>query len=102
VHRGQAVPEDEQPVAAGFRVAIGANHLVRSALAAMQRTARKVFEAESRLGIQDEIAPVEEIFRLQDEAELAEAEERYLPAELGRATTLPPALPAPRRLQIAR
>ena len=66
---------------AGISVAIWANHLMRSALSAMQRTARQLFAEESLVGIEPDIAPLSEVFRLQDEAELTEAEARYLPAE---------------------
>ena len=64
---------------AGVRLAIWANHNVRSAITAMQRTSRKIFEDRSVLDIEDGIAPVREVFRLQNADELLAAEERYLP-----------------------
>ena len=66
---------------AGFAVVIWANHLLRSAVAAMQQTAQAIFARESLATVEPAIAPLEEVFRLQDVAELAQAEQRYLPAE---------------------
>ncbi|MES1924629.1 phosphoenolpyruvate mutase [Salinisphaera sp. T31B1] len=63
--------------AAGISLAIWANHTVRSAVTAMQRTAREVFEQQSVAGLEDRIAPVAEIFRLQGDDELRAAERRY-------------------------
>ncbi len=63
----------------GFSVVIWANHLLRAAVTAMQKTARVVKDSEHLLSVEDNIAPVSEIFRLQDAAELQEAEKRYLP-----------------------
>ncbi|MCC6140858.1 MAG: phosphoenolpyruvate mutase [Nitrospira sp.] len=62
-----------------FSMVIWANHLLRSAVAAMQKTARTLKEQEHLLSIEDKVAPVAEIFRLQNAAELQEAEDRYLP-----------------------
>lgn len=63
----------------GFSIVIWANHLLRSAVAAMQKTARTLKEQQHLLSIEDKVAPVAEIFRLQNAAELQEAEDRYLP-----------------------
>jgi phosphoenolpyruvate phosphomutase len=63
----------------GFSIVIWANHMLRSAVAAMQKTARTLMEQENLLSIEDKVAPVSEIFRLQNAAELQEAEDRYLP-----------------------
>lgn len=62
-----------------FSIVIWANHLLRSSVAAMQKTARTLKEQKHLLSIEDKVAPVSEIFRLQNAAELQEAEERYLP-----------------------
>lgn len=62
-----------------FSIVIWANHLLRSSVTAMQKTARTLKEQEHLLSIEDKVAPVSEIFRLQNAAELQEAEERYLP-----------------------
>jgi phosphoenolpyruvate phosphomutase len=53
--------------------------MLRTAVAAMQKTARTLKEQEHLLSIEDKVAPVSEIFRLQNAAELQEAEDRYLP-----------------------
>ncbi len=61
-------------------VVIWANHLLRSSIGAMKETAERVHDDESLLAIEPHVAPLQEIFRLQGDAELAEAERRYLPA----------------------
>ncbi|MDR4479742.1 MAG: phosphoenolpyruvate mutase [Nitrospira sp.] len=63
----------------GFSMVIWANHMLRAAVASMQKTARALKQSEHLLSIEDKVAPVSEIFRLQNAAELLEAEERYLP-----------------------
>jgi phosphoenolpyruvate phosphomutase len=63
----------------GFSMVIWANHLLRAAVTAMQKTARTLKEQEHLLSIEDKVAPVSEIFRLQNAAELQNAEDRYLP-----------------------
>lgn len=63
----------------GFSMVIWANHVLRAAVAAMQKTARTLKEQEHLLSIEDKVAPVSEIFRLQNAAELQDAEDRYLP-----------------------
>src|SRR5262249_39373428 len=54
----------------GFSAVIWANHLMRSCITAMQRTARQIFEEQSLTGIEDRVAPLAEVFRLQGAAEL--------------------------------
>ncbi|MBM4127673.1 MAG: phosphoenolpyruvate mutase [Nitrospira sp.] len=63
----------------GISMVIWANHLLRAAVAAMQKTARTLHEQEHLLSVEDKVAPVSEIFRLQNAAELQDAEARYLP-----------------------
>jgi phosphoenolpyruvate phosphomutase len=63
----------------GFSLVIWANHLLRSAVTTMQKTAQTLMEHQHLLAIEDRIAPVSEVFRLQGAAELQEAEKRYLP-----------------------
>jgi len=57
---------------------IWANHLTRGKIAKMQEVAKQVFKDENLLSVEDMIVPVKEIFRLQDDQEIAEAEKRYL------------------------
>jgi phosphoenolpyruvate phosphomutase len=64
---------------AGIRLVIWANHNVRASITAMQALSRRVFRERSVLNVEDQIAPVSEVFRLQNADELLEAEERYLP-----------------------
>lgn len=63
---------------AGISLVIWANHLIRSAVDAMQATARQIHQDQSLVTVEDQIASVKEIFRLQGADELAEAERRYL------------------------
>lgn len=69
---------------AGISLVIWANHLLRAAVSAMQSVADEVQRSETLVDIEERIAPVAEIFRLQGAAEYAEAEKRYLKA--GEAT----------------
>jgi len=61
----------------GISLVIWANHLVRSAIAGMQATARTIFETESLVEVEGRVATVSEIFRLQGADELLEAEKIY-------------------------
>ncbi len=62
---------------AGINVVIWANHLLRSSIRAMQETAREIHARETLVTVEDRIAPVDEVFRLQGADELLEAERRY-------------------------
>ena len=64
---------------AGIRLAIWANHLLRSAITAMEQTARRIHKDGSLHNVEGEVASVKRIFQYQGIAELAEAEARYLP-----------------------
>jgi len=63
----------------GISMVIWANHILRAAVATMQKTAKTLKDRENLLSIEDKIVPVSEVFRLQGAAELLEAEKRYLP-----------------------
>jgi phosphoenolpyruvate phosphomutase len=65
---------------AGISLVIWGNHLMRACITAMQRTAARIKRDRSLSGVEQEIATVKEIFRLQNARELDQAEERYLPA----------------------
>lgn len=56
---------------------IWANHMIRAAIASMETIAREVQVSETLVNIEERIAPIKEIFRLQGADELAEAEKRY-------------------------
>ena len=62
---------------AGVSLVIWANHLIRAAVASMQAIAQEVHRSETLVNIEDDIAPLQEIFRLQRADELLEAEKRY-------------------------
>ena len=72
----------------GFSLVIWANHLLRAAVTTMQHTAKTLYAQEHLLSIEDNVVPVGEIFRLQDAAELQEAERRYLPQGHDRAAVI--------------
>jgi len=61
----------------GISLVIWANHMLRSAIAAMQATANNIFETQSLVDIEGRVASVSEIFRLQGADELLEAEKIY-------------------------
>ncbi|MBX3703225.1 MAG: phosphoenolpyruvate mutase [Steroidobacteraceae bacterium] len=73
---------------AGFSLAIWANHMLRAAVTAMQETAATIAREQNLRSVEDRIAPVKEIFRLQGASELQEAEERYLPRKQARCRAL--------------
>ena len=63
---------------ADISVVIWANHLIRSAVDAMQEIAHRIKAEQTLVDVEDQIVSVNEIFRLQGAEELAEAERRYL------------------------
>lgn len=63
----------------GVSVVIWANHNIRASISAMQKVTQKLYESKSLASIEDTIASVKEVFRLQGLHELEEAEEKYLP-----------------------
>jgi phosphoenolpyruvate phosphomutase len=65
---------------AGISVVIWANHLLRSAAAAMQSVANEIHRSQTLVNVEDRIASVEEIFRLQNAEEYSAAERLYLSA----------------------
>ncbi|WP_241665492.1 phosphoenolpyruvate mutase [Teichococcus oryzae] len=66
---------------AGISTVIWANHLLRSSITAMRETAARIRGDESLIRIEGSVATVQDIFRLVGNAELEEAERRYLPAK---------------------
>jgi phosphoenolpyruvate phosphomutase len=63
---------------AGISMVIWANHLVRAAAAAMQNVAKEIQTSQTLVNVEDRVASVEEIFRLQDADEYTAAERLYL------------------------
>lgn len=68
---------------AGISVVIWANHLIRAAAASMQAVAREIHASQTLVDVEDRIATVDEIFRLQDADEYSAAERLYLTASGG-------------------
>jgi phosphoenolpyruvate phosphomutase len=64
---------------AGVSLVIWANHLLRASIKAMQQTAAQLYQEQSISTIESQVVTVKEIFRLQNAAELEDAEQRYLP-----------------------
>ncbi|HKX62009.1 MAG TPA: phosphoenolpyruvate mutase [Verrucomicrobiae bacterium] len=73
---------------AGINVVIWANHNCRAAITAMQQTSAAIFRERATVNVEDKIAPVQEIFRLQKAEELLEAEDRYLPRKQERTRAI--------------
>ena len=67
-------------VDAGISNFIFANQSLRTVITALERNLRKLHETRDLMSIENEIAPVSEIFRLQNVQELKSSEERYLPS----------------------
>jgi phosphoenolpyruvate phosphomutase len=65
---------------AGVSLVIWANHMMRSSITAMQGIARQIHAERSLVNVEPAVAPLAEVFRLQDEDELCQAEALYLPA----------------------
>jgi phosphoenolpyruvate phosphomutase len=65
---------------AGISTVIWANHLVRAAASSMQAVAKDIHDSETLVNVEERIASVEEIFRMQDADEYAAAERVYLAA----------------------
>lgn len=64
---------------AGISLAIWANHMMRTSVASMKKTAEIIYSTRSISPIEKEVASVKELFRLQNAKELEEAENKYLP-----------------------
>ena len=63
---------------AGISLVIWANHMIRTSVATMQETAKSIYQSESLIDCEDQIATVSELFRLQGADELLQAEKRYM------------------------
>jgi phosphoenolpyruvate phosphomutase len=60
---------------------IWANHSLRASINAMREVTRQIFEEQSVVGIEGRIATMRDVFELAGNAELSEAERRYLPSQ---------------------
>lgn len=59
--------------------AVGFQHNMRSCVSAMQQTCAEIKKSESLMNVEPKVATVKEVFRLQRQPELDEAEKKYLP-----------------------
>jgi phosphoenolpyruvate phosphomutase len=72
-------PTDAFREAGNIKIVIWANHLMRTAITTMQATARQIFQDQSLINVEEKVAPLAEVFRLQGEQELEKAETAYRP-----------------------
>jgi phosphoenolpyruvate phosphomutase len=63
----------------GVSMVIWANHNCRAGVAAMKLVSQKIFDDQSLVNVEGEIASLGEIFELQQVEELKSAEKKYLP-----------------------
>ena len=73
---------------AGISLCVWANHMLRTSVHCMQEFAREVYATETVTDIEDRIATVDEIFRLQGAEELIAAERRYFKAAAKRSNAV--------------
>jgi phosphoenolpyruvate phosphomutase len=65
---------------AGVSLVIWANHNLRASITAMREVSSRIAREQSLAGIEKSVAAVRDIFEIAGNAELAEAEKKYLPA----------------------
>jgi len=63
----------------GVSMVIWANHNLRASVQAIQNTTQQIYKDQSLVNVEDKIVSVKEVFRLQNDKELSEAEKKYLP-----------------------
>lgn len=63
----------------GISLVIWANHNLRASVSAMQAVSKKIYQDRSLVNIEKTVVPVNEIFRLQQDGELEQAEKKFLP-----------------------
>ncbi|XP_069668786.1 phosphoenolpyruvate phosphomutase-like isoform X2 [Periplaneta americana] len=63
----------------GVSTVIWANHNLRASITAMQNICHQIMSDQSLINIENKVAPVKEVFRLQQDSELKLAENCYLP-----------------------
>lgn len=62
----------------GISLVIWANHNLRASINAMKEVSKKIHDEESLISVEDSIATVSEVFRLQRDYELADLEKKVL------------------------
>lgn len=73
---------------AEISLVIWANHMIRAAVASMQAIAQRIHTTETLIDVEERVATVNEIFRLQGADELMEAEKRYFSVEQQNANAI--------------
>lgn len=63
----------------GVSLVIWANHNMRASITAMQDVSKTIFEEQSLLNIENNVAPLSTVFGLQNANELKETDKKYLP-----------------------
>ena len=58
---------------------IWANHNLRASVSAMQKVTKQIYSDKSLVNIEKNVVSVKEVFRLQNDKELSQAEKIYLP-----------------------
>jgi len=71
---------------AGISNFIFANHSIRTVITALQTNLKTLHESSDLMTLENQIAPVAEIFRLQNTEELRKSEQRYFPSPDGEPT----------------
>ncbi len=61
----------------GVSTVIWANHNMRAAISVMQNISKQIYEDQSLINVEDKVVPVKEVFRLQNDEELEQAEKLY-------------------------
>jgi phosphoenolpyruvate phosphomutase len=67
----------------GISLVIWANHNLRAAIDAMKKISAQIYREESLIRVEEDVASLEEVFRLQRSEELQAAEQKYLPSTNG-------------------
>lgn len=63
----------------GVSMVIWANHNLRASVQAIQETTKQIYKDQSLINVEEKIVSVKEVFRLQNDKELSQAEKKYLP-----------------------
>ncbi|GKS12731.1 hypothetical protein YDYSY3_37310 [Paenibacillus chitinolyticus] len=64
----------------GISLVIWANHNLRASIQAMKHLSDRIYRDQSLVHVEKDVAPLEEVFRLQGAEELEAAEQQYLPS----------------------
>eukprot|EP01012_Entosiphon_sulcatum_P021386 TRINITY_DN2618_c0_g1_i1.p1 TRINITY_DN2618_c0_g1~~TRINITY_DN2618_c0_g1_i1.p1 ORF type:complete len:310 (+),score=68.79 TRINITY_DN2618_c0_g1_i1:21-950(+) len=66
---------------AGVSLVIWANHSLRASITAMQKVTKEIYEKQSLRDVDKQVVPVTEVFRLQNQKEYLDLEDKYLPKQ---------------------